>query len=77
MHSENLGVARLCGTGPVALPAWNALRSFTVVEGIALLGRGPDALTVPTGATAAVPACAGPLEVELRGGHAVVAAALG
>ena len=77
IHSTSLGVARLCGTGRVAFPAWNALRSFTVVEGTALLGHGSDALTVPTGTTAAIPACAGTLSVELRTAHVVVAAALG
>jgi mannose-6-phosphate isomerase len=77
IHSTSLGVARLCGTGRVALPAWNALRSLTVVEGSAVLGHGPEPLTVPTGTTAAIPACAGSLSIELSAAHVVVAAALG
>jgi mannose-6-phosphate isomerase len=77
LASPRLHMARLCGTGGVQLPGWNALRAITVVEGEVVLGQGEDAVSVATGCTAAVPAAAGALAVELRGAHAVVAAALG
>jgi mannose-6-phosphate isomerase len=75
LQSSRLCVARLCGTGSVWLPAWNALRSVTVVEGEIVLGDGADASLVVAGCTVAVPAAAGALEATLRGAHALVAAA--
>lgn len=75
--SSRLRVARLCGTGPCRLPAWNALRSFTVIEGEVLLGRGERAVRVRGGSTVAVTAYAGALEAELSHAHALLAATAG
>jgi mannose-6-phosphate isomerase len=76
LRSARLRVARLCGTGPIRLPAWNALRSLTVIEGEIELGQGADSLVVAAGCTVAVPAASGALEANLRGAHALVAAAV-
>jgi mannose-6-phosphate isomerase class I len=75
LPSSQLRMARLCGSGPARLPPWNALRAVTVIEGEVVLGRGHDGLRVPAGCTAAVPAAAGELAVELRAAHALVTAA--
>lgn len=75
LRSLRLRVARLCGTGATALPAWDALRALTVVEGSVVLGSGPNAMRVAAGCTVAVPAAAGPLAAELQGAHALVASA--
>jgi mannose-6-phosphate isomerase len=72
-----LRVARLCGTGVLRVPAWNALRALTVIEGCARLGRGAGAPPLPAGSSAAIPAAAGALEVELEGAHALLASAAG
>jgi mannose-6-phosphate isomerase class I len=72
--SARLRMARLCGTGQIRLPGWNALRALTVVEGDLVLEPSADALAVATGCTVAVPAAAGELEVELRQAHAVLTA---
>jgi hypothetical protein len=76
LQTSALRVARLCGTGPTRLPAWNALRALTVVEGEIELGQGADSLVVAAGCTVAVPAASGALEASLRGAHALVAAAV-
>jgi mannose-6-phosphate isomerase class I len=77
LPSPRLRAARLCGTGAAQLPAWNALRALTVVEGALQLVRGTDTFTVPAGTTVAVPACSGARAVELDRAHALVAAAAG
>ena len=74
LASSALRVARLCGTGAARLPAWNALRALTVIEGEVVLGAGRDALAVAEGCSAAVPAVAGELALELQQAHAIVAA---
>jgi mannose-6-phosphate isomerase len=66
-----LRVARLFGTGNVALPAWDALRSLTVIEGTLRL----DGQLLPAGTTAAVPAACSDLAAELQAAHALVVAA--
>jgi mannose-6-phosphate isomerase class I len=75
LRSARLRVARLFGTGTTQLPAWNALRAVTVVEGEVRLGAGTDAILVPAGTTVAVPAVLGALETELAQAHALISAA--
>jgi mannose-6-phosphate isomerase class I len=77
LYSSRLRVARLLGQGATRLPAWNALRALTVVEGEVKLGRGADALVLTAGETCAVPAVSGALDVELAAAHALVCAAAG
>jgi mannose-6-phosphate isomerase len=77
LQCTRMRVARLCGTGVVRAPAWNALRALTVVEGRVVLGRGADALELPAGSSAALPAASGALEIELDAAHAVLASAAG
>ena len=67
---DALEVARLAGTGELALPPWRRLRSLTVVEGTIALGGA----RLSRGETAALPATFdGP--VTLDGAHAILAAA--
>lgn len=77
--SRHLEVARLHGTGALALPACDALRGLTVVEGaISLEGEG-FALEVAAGHTAAIPAAAtasGGVRARLDGAHALLTAVL-
>lgn len=72
-----LRVARLSGSGRIALPGWNVLRSLTVIEGRIVLGRGSAAQSLEAGMTAAVPAAAGALELELHAANALVSGAVG
>ena len=56
LQCARLRVARLCGTGALRVPAWNALRALTVIEGRVRLGRGAGAQALPAGSSAAIPA---------------------
>jgi mannose-6-phosphate isomerase len=76
-RAAHLRVARVLGNGSLRLPAWNALRSLTVIEGSVALGAAGDALHLRAGETAALPAASGALEVTLDAAHAVVCAATG
>jgi mannose-6-phosphate isomerase len=70
--SEALRVCRLVGRGRARMPDWNVLRAVTVIEGSVTF---EDAgMVVNRGATVAVPAAAGALQIELTDAHAVVSA---
>jgi mannose-6-phosphate isomerase class I len=77
LQCARMRVARLSGTGALRVPAWNALRALTVIEGRIMLGRGEGAQTLRAGASAALPAAAGAIEIELDAAHAVLASAAG
>jgi mannose-6-phosphate isomerase len=70
LRSAQLRIARMSGTGAAALPAWNALRAVTVVQGSLQIGE----VEAAQGTTIAVPAACGPLPCELAGAHAIVSA---
>ena len=70
LRSEHLRVARLEGTGVVALPSWDRLRALTVVEGSVTI----DGVTVARGQTAAIPALPSERRATLSGAHAIVSA---
>jgi mannose-6-phosphate isomerase len=65
-----LQVARLSGTGRLALPRWPLLLGVTVIEGAVTVGG----VRVEGGRSAVVPACMSGAEVELAGAHALVSA---
>jgi mannose-6-phosphate isomerase class I len=73
LENPYLHVARLSGTGRLALPRWQRLVGLTVVEGTLEVGG----LCVERGRSALVPACLSGLEVELSGAHVLVSAAGG
>jgi mannose-6-phosphate isomerase len=77
LHCTRLRVARVCGTGTLLAPAWNALRALTVVEGRVVLGSGAEAQELAAGSSAALPAAAGAIEIELHAAHALLASAAG
>jgi len=77
LHSPPMRAARLSGTGRVRLPAWNALRALTVIEGRVALDLGSAKLSVPAGTTAVVPAVCLDLAIELDAALALVSAAVG
>jgi len=70
--SEVFFLQRLAGSGDLALPADDRLRSLTVLDGGVTLHDGDTALELGRGQTAALPACLGPLRVELDVAHAVL-----
>jgi hypothetical protein len=74
LASTRLRMARLCGTGRIQLPGWNALRALTVVAGEVIALPTTEAMAIAAGCTVAIPAAAGGLEVELRQAHAVLSA---
>lgn len=74
LRSDHLRIARMSGTGEAALPAWNALRALTVVEGSVRVGEGDGAVLAAQGTTLAVPAACGALRCALDGAHALVSA---
>jgi hypothetical protein len=74
---SKLRVARLSGTGKLALPAWNALRALTVIEGRVIVEKGASSLAIDAGRTAAIGAAEGALEVELQAASVLVSAAVG
>src|SRR5262249_22016196 len=74
LECGSLRVARVCGSGALVLPDWNALRALTVVEGEVALGDEPECLRVRAGCTVAIPAQLSALRAELRGAHAVLSA---
>lgn len=74
LRSEALRIARLVGSGETAVPAWQVLRSLTVIEGSVVLGAGDGALHVARGTTVAIPAACGALPCTLDAAHALVCA---
>lgn len=72
LRSEVFSVHRLAGSGTLELLPGDALRGLTVLEGRLALEGGDGRLEVSRGRTVALPACLGPLHVELEGAHAVL-----
>ena len=72
--SATFSVQRLAGSGELVLPATDALRSLTVLDGALTLREGDRALHLATGQTAALPACLDPIDIGLVAAHAVVCA---
>jgi mannose-6-phosphate isomerase len=70
--SEVFFLQRLAGSGDLALPADDRLRSLTVLDGRLVLRHGETVLELGPGRTAALPACLGPLRVELDAAHAML-----
>ncbi len=73
-RSTRFSLRRLSGTGQLELDAENRLRSLTVLAGRARLDDGATQCILTTGQTAALPACLGPLQIELEAAHAVLCA---
>jgi mannose-6-phosphate isomerase class I len=65
---------RLAGSGDLVIPATDRLRSLTVLDGSLTLHDGERAFELARGHTAALPACLGPLDVELTAAHAMLCA---
>jgi mannose-6-phosphate isomerase len=74
VHSEQFTLRRLSGTGHLDLIAENRLRALTVLGGRARLDDGATQSVLMSGQTAALPACLGPLRIELEAAHAVLSA---
>jgi mannose-6-phosphate isomerase len=74
IESEFFFLQRLSGSGDVELPADDRLRSLTVLDGCLALHHGEAVLELGRGQTAALPACLGPLRVELDAAHAMLCA---
>jgi mannose-6-phosphate isomerase class I len=72
---RHLCIARLSGSGQLALPDWDALIGLTVVSGSVRVGEGTDCLEVRAGRTAVIPAAWGGAPLELHGAHALLSAA--
>ena len=70
LHSDALQVARMEGTGGVALPRWDALLGLTVLDGVvSVLG-----VTVGRGETVAIPAACNGAAARCEGAHAILSA---
>jgi mannose-6-phosphate isomerase len=78
VRSGALSMARIVGTGRLALPRASTLRSLTVLEGSVTLAAPGDAaaLRVRSGTTAALPAALGVLDCQLDGAHALLCSVL-
>jgi mannose-6-phosphate isomerase class I len=72
IRSEFFLMQRLAGSGDLALPMHDRLRSLTVLDGRVTLHDGDAVLELARGRTAALPACLGPLRVELDAAHAML-----
>lgn len=72
LRSEVFFVQRLAGSGALELDADDRLRSLTVLDGSLELRDGETVLKLPRGQTAALPACLGPLHIELDAAHAML-----
>lgn len=70
LRSDALQVARIEGTGALALPAWDALRGLTVLDGAVEVGG----LRVGRGETVALPAAMGGAAVRCEAAHAILSA---
>ena len=70
--SEIFSLQRLAGSGDVALPANDRLRSLTILDGHLALHDGETVFELGQGQTAALPACLGPLRIELNAAHAML-----
>ena len=74
IESEVFSLQRLAGSGDLVLPAAKRLRSLTVLDGSLTLHDGERVFELARGQTAALPACLGPLRVELTSAHAMLCA---
>lgn len=74
IQSEFFSLQRLAGSGELVLPVTDRLRSLTVLEGSLTLNDGERVLELARGHTAALPACLGPLHIELADAHAMLCA---
>jgi len=72
LRSDVFSVYRLTGSGSLELPVADRLRGVTVLAGRLALHDGHGCLDVSKGQTVALPACLGPLQMELENAHAVV-----
>lgn len=72
LRSDVFSVHRLAGSGTLELPPADRLRGLTVLAGRLALQDGDGRLEVSRGRTVALPACLGPLQVELERAHAVL-----
>jgi len=72
LRSEVFFLRRLAGSGALELGAEDRLRSLTVLEGRVTLHHGETVVDLPRGRTAALPACLGPLRIELGVAHAML-----
>jgi mannose-6-phosphate isomerase len=72
IRSEFFLIQRLAGSGDLVLPVHDRLRSLTVLGGQVTLHDGEAALELGRGQTAALPACLGPLRVEVDAAHAML-----
>ncbi len=72
LGSEVFFLQRLAGSGDLELRAEDRLRSLTVLDGHLSLHDGDTVLELGPGRTAALPACLGPLHVELDAAHAML-----
>jgi mannose-6-phosphate isomerase class I len=70
--SEVFFLQRLAGSGHIALPDDDRLHALTVLDGNLALHDGEASLELARGQTAALPACLGPLRVELDAAHAML-----
>jgi len=72
IDSDIFFLQRLAGSGDLVLQPDDRLRSLTVLDGRLALDDGETVLELGRGQTAALPACLGPLRVELDAAHAVL-----
>jgi len=72
LTSDVFSLQRLAGSGDLELAAGDRLRSLTVLEGVLTLRDGDSTLELAQGQTAALPACLGPLRIELGRAHAML-----
>ena len=70
LRSDALQVARLAGSGDVALPAWGALMGLTVLKGTVSVAK----VRANAGETLVIPAALGGAEARCDGAHAVLSA---
>ncbi len=72
LATEVFSLQRLAGSGSLELGADNRLRSLTVLDGGLALHHEETVLELVRGQTAALPACLGPMRVELDSAHAML-----
>ncbi|MFO0682406.1 MAG: type I phosphomannose isomerase catalytic subunit [Sandaracinus sp.] len=73
LHSAELDVGVLAGSGPLDLPRVEAVQAWTVLEGVVRLVGDGFRLEIPRGRSAVVPAAVGKIRCEADHAHAVVA----
>jgi hypothetical protein len=76
VRSDALRMERLAGRGALELPAADALRALTVIEGEIRIEHARGPVVVRAGTTAALPAATGALVAELSRAHALLCSVL-